>query len=234
LPAIIYPISAHVSGLRRHGAIMILATVLFAAIAYVNGAIDTRTGAILFGGIILYVAYIWFRSARGAKDEPVVDEVAEYAVGSSPAAKSIFYIIAGLIGLPLGANLLVTNASALAIDMGVREELIGLTIIAFGTSLPELATVIAAALRKRSDVAMGSVIGSNIFNLLAVGGAAGLIGTVEFGRASLEIDIPVMIAVAAFAALFIFLRRDIGRVTGLIMCAAYGAFIGLIAVNAGV
>jgi cation:H+ antiporter len=127
----------------------------------------------------------------------------------------------------------VTNGAALAGQLGVREELIGLTLIAVGTSLPELATVVAAAFHKKSDVAMGSVVGSNIFNLLAVGGVAGLAGGAEFGAASLRIDIPAMIGVALLASAFIFLRRDVGRVSGVGMVAAYVAFVVVIAVNAG-
>lgn len=233
LPALVYPISAHVDGLRRHGAAMIAATALFAAIAYGNGAIDTKTGVALFGGIILYVGYLWVRASRGAVHDPVIDEVAEFTIATRSGGKSLIYIVAGLVGLPLGAHLLVTNAAAFAAELGVRQEIIGLTIIAFGTSLPELATVIAAAIHRKADVALGNVIGSNIFNLLAVGGAAGLVGTAQFSRASLAVDIPIMIAAAVIAVVYIFFRRDIGRVSGLLMCAAYVVFLALVVMNAG-
>jgi cation:H+ antiporter len=233
LPALVYPISAHVDGLRRHAAAMIVATAAFAAIAYLNGAIDTKTGALLFAGIVLYVAYLWVRASRGHAHDPLIDEVAEFTAAARSGGKSAIYIVAGLVGLPLGAHLLVTNAAALAADLGVRDEIIGLTIIAIGTSLPELATVVAAAVHRKADVALGNVIGSNIFNIFAVGGAAGLVGTAPFSRASLDLDIPVMIAAAVVAALFVFLRRDIGRVTGLFMCAAYAGFLALIVINAG-
>ncbi|MEX0644781.1 MAG: calcium/sodium antiporter [Parvularculaceae bacterium] len=233
LPALIYPISAHVDGLARHGAIMVIATALFAGIAYLNGAIDAKTGAMLFGGIILYIAYMWVRTSRGATKDPLIDEVAEFAAGAGTGGRSLVYIVAGLVGLPLGAHLLVTNAAALAAEFGIRQEVIGLTIISIGTSLPELATVIAAAVHRKADVALGNVVGSNIFNILAVGGAAGLVGTAEFSEASLAIDIPVMAAAALIAAFYIFLRRDIGRLSGLLMCALYAGFIALIVISAG-
>lgn len=233
LPALIYPISAHVKGLRRHGVIMLAATAAFSVIAYRGGVLDHRAGAALFAGILFYVASLWTRARAGGGDEPVVPEVGEYAEAATSTGKTIFFLIAGLIGLPLGAQLLVSNSAALAAALGVREDVIGLTIIAFGTSLPELATVTAAAFHKKSDVAMGAVVGSNIFNILAVGGATGLAGVATFHPASLELDIPVMIGAGLIAAFFIFARRDIHRVSGLLMCLAYAGFIARLAMNPG-
>ncbi|GJL95884.1 MAG: sodium:calcium antiporter [Hyphococcus sp.] len=224
LPAIIYPITTHVEGLRRHVIVMLLATGAFAAAAYVNGSIDTMWGGALFAGIIAYVAYMWWRASHGGA-EPVIDEVDEYLENAGISAKTIAFLAVGLIGLPLGAHLLVTNGSSLAASLGVREELIGLTIIAFGTSLPELATVVAAAFHKKSDVAIGGIVGSNIFNLLAVGGAAGLTGTAVFDHASRSVDIPVMIVTMLLMSAYVLSRRDIGRLTGMFM---FGAYIGFI------
>ncbi len=233
LPALIYPVSTHVLGLRRHAVIMLLATVAFFGAAYGPGEIGTKIGAGLFAGILAYVGYMWVRAASGRANDPILDEVEEYQETASINAKTIGFLIAGLIGLPLGAQLLVTNGASLATDLGVREELIGLTIIAFGTSLPELATVFAAAIHKKSDVAIGGVVGSNIFNILAVGGAAGLSGTAVFDAASLRLDLPVMAIAAIILAGFVITRRDIGRLTGLLFTVAYIGFILLLAHNAG-
>ncbi|MBL4618926.1 MAG: calcium/sodium antiporter [Marinicaulis sp.] len=233
LPAIIYPISTHVIGLRRHIVFMLMATVAFALIAYTTGTIDTRIGGGLFLGIVLYVSYMWIRTRRGKSADPVLDEVEEYQEAAGLNTKTILFLVAGLIGLPLGAHLLVTNGASLAAGLGVRQELIGLTIIAFGTSLPELATVISAALHKKSDVAIGGVIGSNIFNILAVGGAAGLSGTVVFSADSLRVDIPVMIVATLVLSAFVLTRRDIGRFTGLLFFGAYVGFIIALTMLAG-
>lgn len=233
LPAIIYPMSAHVLGLRRHAVIMLAATAAFAGAAYTTGHIDTRIGGGLFVGIIVYVVYMWIRASSGKAVEPVLDEVEEYQEATGVNIKTILFLAAGLIGLPLGAHFLVSNGSSLASDLGVREEVIGLTIIAFGTSLPELATVVAAALHKKSDVAIGGIVGSNIFNILAVGGAAGLSGTATFDNASLRIDIPVMIVAAIILAVLVVTRRDIGRFTGLLFFGAYVGFIIALAALAG-
>lgn len=229
LPAIIYPVSTHVLGLRRHLVIMLMATVVFVLAAYTTGYIDTTLGAGLFVGIIAYVSYMWLRARGGGGNDPVIDEVEEYQDANSVSLKVIGFIAAGLIGLPLGAHLLVSNGAALAADLGVREEVIGLTIIAFGTSLPELATVAAAALHRKSDVAIGGIIGSNIFNILAVGGAAGLAGTAAFNPASLQNEIPVMVLSALALAFFVITRRDIGRLSGALMFLAYMAFIAVLA-----
>ena len=229
LPAVIYPVSTHVPGLRRHLIIMLIATAAFIGAAYGVGYIDTPIGAALFAGIVLYVSYMWLRARGGGGNDPVIDEVEEYQVANGVSLKVIAFLAAGLVGLPLGAHLLVSNGAALAADLGVREEVIGLTIVAFGTSLPELATVAAAALHRKSDVAIGGIIGSNIFNILAVGGAAGLAGTAAFNPASLQTDIPVMVLAALLLAYFVSTRRDIGRVAGGLMFVAYIGFIALLA-----
>ncbi|MEM8936219.1 MAG: calcium/sodium antiporter [Pseudomonadota bacterium] len=225
LPAIIYPITTHVPHLKRHAWVMLAATAALAATAYGPGMITAPIGAALFAGIVLYVLYSGLKARSGKDRDPVIDEIEEYADPKGVSLKTMAFIICGLIGLPLGAHLLVTNGASLAADLGVREQLIGLTIIAFGTSLPELATVAAASVHKKSDVAIGGIIGSNIFNILAVGGAAGLAGGAGFDAVSLQVDMPVMIAATLFLSAYIFLKRDIGRLTGLFM---FGAYIGFV------
>ena len=234
LPAIIYPVTTHVVGLRRHAVVMLIATAAFCAAAYTPpGHINTPIGTGLFCGIIAYVLYMWVRALGSPEREPVIDEVEEYIADDKISIKTLVYVLAGLIGLPLGAHLLVSNGSILAAGLGVREEIIGLTIIAFGTSLPELATVIAAAMHKKSDVAIGGIIGSNIFNIFAVGGAAGLAGTAVFDPDSLRFDIPVMIFAAIVLSAFVFTRRDISRFAGALMLLIYVGFIYVLAQTAG-
>lgn len=233
LPAMIYPVSAHVVGLRRHGVIMLLATGVFAAFAYLTGVIGQTAGLVLIAGIVFYIVFMWVGAVRGAIDDPVIGDAAEYAESAGLSAKTVLFLVAGLAGLPFGANLLVSHGGALATDLGVRHELVGLTIVAFGTSLPELATVMAAALHRKSDVAIGGIVGSNIFNIFAVGGAAGLAGTSYFTPTALYLDIPVMIAAALLICFAIFTKRDIGRLSGAAMMLAYIGFIVAVAVTAG-
>lgn len=235
VPALIYPIATNIAGLRRHAVIMLLATAAFAYFAYGPGAIDTAAGFILFGGIIAFIGYMALRALKSDGDDPLVDDVSEYTEGERPSAlKVIAFLVVGLVGLPIGAHLLVSNGSILAANLGMREEVIGLTIIAFGTSLPELATVVAAAFHKKSDVAIGNIIGSNIFNILAVGGATGLVGRAAFDAASLRFDLPIMIAAAIIAAAYVFTRRPIGWLGGALMSIAYIAFVIALGVQAGI
>ena len=188
----------------------------------------------LFAGIILYVLFLAYMARASRGHDPVIDEVSEYTQGEkSNVGATLLYVLAGLIGLPVGAHLLVDSGSALAAQLGVRPEFIGLTIVAFGTSLPELATVVAAAVHRKSDVAIGNVIGSNIFNIFAVGGAAGLTGVAQFSRPSLTLDIPFMIGAALLLAAYIFFRRDIGRISGLLFLIAYAGFIAMLALGTG-
>ena len=225
MPAIIYPMSTHIPGLRRHGVVMLAGSAIFAAFAYTRGMLDFQAGAILFTGIVCYITYMMVRALSGASSDPVLDEVEDYAEGNGISLTMLVYLAAGLIGLPLGAHLLVTNGSTLAAELGVRDTLIGLTIVAFGTSLPELATVAVAAFRKKSDVAIGNVIGSNIFNLLAVGGAAGLAGGAAFDAKALSLDLPAMLAVTGILSFYVFLKRDIGRPAGIVFFLTYIFFI---------
>lgn len=233
LPALIFPMSAKTAGLRQHVAALLIATLAFAGIAYLLREIDQATGAALFIGVIIYVAYMWRRATTGAADDPVIDEIEEYVDEKKPSANTLLYILAGVVGLPIGAGLLTTHGVALAEMTGARQESVGLGIVAFGASLPELATVLAAALRKKSDVAIGGAIGSNIFNILAVSGAAGMAGGFTFSGQSLAFDLPVMLGATALVAAFAWFRRDIGRGAGLLMVAAYLAFLFFLLLSSG-
>ncbi len=225
VPALIFPIAVKSPGLRLHAAALCAATAAFLAVAWFNGAIDRPTGAMLFAGILLYVALLWFRAARGDTDDPVIDSVDDYCDNKAINAQTLLFVLGGLVGLPLGANLLVENGVDLAERLAVRQAVIGLTIVAIGTSLPELATVAAAAIRKRTDVAMGSVVGSCIFNLLAVGGVAGLFGKAAFDQQAFTHELPALVAATALIAGYIFLKRNIGGLAGALMCAAYAAIL---------
>ena len=139
-----------------------------------------------------------------------------------------FFLVLGLVGLPLGASLLVDNASIIARAYGVSDTVIGLTLVAIGTSLPELATTVMAALRRQADVALGNVIGSNIFNLLGIIGIATLIGPIEVDPEFLRFDLWVMLGVSLLLFPFVYLGWDITRRWGVVLCAVYaGCYPGL-------
>ena len=135
------------------------------------------------------------------------------------------YLVAGLVGLPLGAQLLVTNATIIAQTYGVSDTVIGLTLVAVGTSLPELATTVMAALRRQADVALGNVIGSNLFNLLGIIGVATLVGPIPVDPQFLQFDFWVMLASALLLLPFVYFGRDITRLWGVILTALYAAYV---------
>ncbi len=226
LPAILYPIAMDMPGTRRHASFMILATMVFMYFAYIAGLIDHTAGVVMMGLIVAYVGYIgWHAMNVGSDREPILDDLDEYTEANGAVWKTPAFLLAGLIGLPLGAQLLVDNGSAIAAAMNVRPELIGLTIVAFGTSLPELATVVAAALKKHAEVAVGNIVGSNIFNLLFVGGTAGLAGTSTFTSTARHIDMPFMLICTLFLGLLIYTRTRISRPVGAVMFLAYVGYI---------
>ena len=135
------------------------------------------------------------------------------------------YLLLGLIGLPLGADLLVDNASIIARMYGVTDTVIGLTLVAIGTSLPELATTVMAALRRQADVALGNVIGSNMFNLLAIIGIATFVGPITVDPAFLRVDLWVMLGASLVLVPFVFFKKDITRTWGIILSAIYVVYL---------
>jgi len=131
----------------------------------------------------------------------------------------------GAIGLPLGADLLVTNASALAKSYGISDAVIGLTLVAIGTSLPELATTFIAVMRKKAEVVLGNLIGSNIFNLLAIIGITSLISSVPVDPNFIKFDFWVMLGASVLLAPFIFLNIQFNRLSGFLFVALYISYV---------
>ena len=140
----------------------------------------------------------------------------------------ITFLLLGLIGLPLGADILVDNASIIAERYGVSDSVIGLTLVAVGTSLPELATTVMAALRKQADVALGNVIGSNMFNLLAIIGVTTLVGSVPVDPEFLKFDLWVMLGASLALIPFVFFRLDIGRFWGIALTSTYVGYVTIV------
>ena len=131
----------------------------------------------------------------------------------------------GVIGLPLGADLLVTNASALAKSYGISDAIVGLTLVAIGTSLPELATTFIAVMRKKAEVVLGNLIGSNIFNLLAIIGITSLISSVPVDPNFIQFDFWVMLGASVLLAPFIFLNIQFNRLSGFLFVALYISYV---------
>lgn len=131
----------------------------------------------------------------------------------------------GIVGVAIGAELLVSNAEAITVQYGLRDELIGLTIIAIGTSLPELATVHASIRRNDPEMALGNIIGSNIFNILAVGGVVGLLGGASLSAAGKLIDLPVMLAATVLLVVLIWRRQQLSRAMSCLLLLLFAGYL---------
>ncbi len=206
---------------------MIAATILFIVLCFF-GPFTWVSGLILLAalaGMLTYAAVTAKHHRDEAKEDDDANEEIEGADPNLGWGKILFFLILGLIGLPLGASLLVDGAVNIARDFGIAETVIGLTLIAIGTSLPELATTVMAALRKQADVALGNVIGSNMFNLLGIMGVASLVGTIPVDASVLRFDLWVMLGASLILIPFVFLKRDITRPVGIVLSALYVAYI---------
>jgi len=230
IPAIISTIHAG-DGRTLHSYLtMLAATLLFLAVAFL-GPIHVPHALILLGGLTLI---LWdnYRSARAHRRELADEDEVEGADARMRGWQIGLFLILGLIGLPFGADILVDGAVGIAHTLGVSDTVIGMTLVAVGTSLPELATSVTAAVRRQGDVAMGNVIGSNVFNLLGIIGIAGLVGPLPIPRQMLHFDLWVMLAATLALAPFVLRRRDITRKWGFFLTATYIAFV-MILVSGG-
>lgn len=220
LPLLITTIRSSELDTRRGYVVMLLTTVLYIGLAF-TGPLTWWHGLILLAGLL---AMLWdnYRVSMAYRQSGVNDdEDVEGADDSMSWAKIIFLVIAGLIGLAVGARFLVDSAVNIATAWGVSDTIIGLTLVALGTSLPELVTSIIAAIRRQADVAMGNVIGSNIFNILSILGITSLVADIPIDPMILRFDNFFMLAVSLLLVPFVFMKRDMGRKTGITFVAIY-------------
>ena len=202
---------------------MILATVLFIILAFVGPFSWWHGGLMLAVLAAILLDQAW--TARRVSRVAVATEDLNGVDTSIPGWKITLYLLFGLVGLPLGAKVLVVNAEIIAREFGVPETAIGLTLIAVGTSLPELATTTVAAIRRQADVALGNVIGSNMFNLLAIIGIAALVGPIPVADEFLRFDLWVMLAASFLLIPFVFFGRNITRIWGAALTLLYMAYL---------
>lgn len=231
LSAAITPFTVSLQIIKLEIPLMITASAVFYLMA-IDGVIDTLDGIVLFAAILVYTFWA-IRKSRHEKHKNVENiYVEEYADSERKKASHSFFkhgmmVVIGIGCLVSAAQMLVKGGSDIAAVLGVSDLLIGLTIVALGTSLPELATSIVAGFKKKHDIAVGNIIGSNLFNLLAVAGLSGFLvpGGMEVSRQAVVIDIPVMVVVSA-ACLPIFLTgHKVSRWEGFLFLGFYGVYL---------
>lgn len=229
IPALITVLHTSAHDTRKSYLQMIGATLLFIALA-LRETFDWKSGIVLLVALS-YILFDQIRDALAHRKAGCTDEELEEPEGADPDMpwwKIGFFIVLGLIGLPLGADLLVDSATEIARMFNVSDEVIGLTLVAVGTSLPELATTVMAAIRRQADVALGNVIGSNMFNLLAIIGIASMIAPMPFDLPELTFDLGVMLVASLLLIPFVFLRRDLNKVWGVLLSALYVGYVILV------
>ena len=236
LSALIAPITVSAGALRRDGLVMLAVAALFAAVAALM-PLGRGVGLCFVAGLVFYVVSAWRQEkASGAAGHTAAFDKAEAAEQVDPAlrpeaaprgalAVPIGLALLGLVLVVLGGRWLVEGAVALATALGVDETVIGLTIVAVGTSTPELVTSIVAAVRRQSDVALGNVLGSNIYNLLGIGGVTGLLAPTTVPAQIVRFDNLVMVAVSAAAVVLARTGFRIGRREGAALLLGYVAYV---------
>ncbi|MGJ8564887.1 MAG: calcium/sodium antiporter [Alphaproteobacteria bacterium] len=230
-PALIMAIPTNMPGVARNAFVCVAATLIFITLAFISNPLQIWQGAILFGGILLYLGWMFTLAKSGAED-PILEEMTDIDEGKDGLPQSVlmsgFFIIVGLVGLVIGGQLIVNNAVEIATYYDISETVIGLTIVAIGTSLPEVATVLVAAYRGHSEVAIGNVLGSNVFNIFAVMGASALAGDVLIKPELYVFDMWVMLAAIVALLIFVMRRIPIGKMTGLVFLIGYVLYLGAV------
>lgn len=211
---------------RGDTVLMLVVSLVFVAVCLTAG-LDRSTGAILLAGLLV----VWgaaLREAVRAQRSARTRTPLQWMVGLPNRTWLILLFLgAGVAGLPMGAELVVHSAVDIAEQFGVSDTVIGLTIVAVGTSLPELATAMVAAFQGRPGVALGTIVGSNLVNILGIMGAAALLSPVAIPipTSFRFLDFPVMLGAALLITLYVWRGRPIGRTAGLLMLAAYSAYV---------
>lgn len=225
--ALLCPLTVHPDALRRDSFVMVGATVLFVVFAY-DGTLTRLIGAGLICALFVYLAFsLWSDSRQNSPSATLHREEAEEVsvVWPQQLWALIASVVLGLAALVVGSRFAVIGATAIAREAGISEEVIGLTLVAVGTSLPELATAIMAAKRGHADVCIGNVIGSNIFNLLGIAGAAALVTPLSFNMNVIQTDLWSLFAVTGIFVAFMMTGRRILRWEGFILLILYTIYI---------
>lgn len=225
LSALIKPVTVDRTDVRPDTVMMLISAFVLLALGFV-GAVVRWQGLLMVGVLAAYIVIQYRRemSAGTASDDWHTEEAEEFKTRLGlPGA---FAAIAGGLGaLVLGSDLLINGATGIAAQFGVPDAVVGLTVVALGTSLPELATSAIAALRGHSDVAVGNVVGSNLFNVFSILGITAIITPVSISAQMARFDIPLMVAVSIFAGIVLLARGHFGRFMGGSMFAGYIAYV---------
>ena len=218
LSALVYPIANWDRNVRRD-IVVALAVAIFTLFLVQFSVIGRLSGLVMMAALGAYLTYVF--NAERLMPSAITDDTDPHKQSKLSPQMAGAAVLAGLVLLFFGADWLVFGATNIARNLGISEAVIGLTIVAVGTSLPELATSVTAALRKQSDVALGNVVGSNIFNVLGILGLTAFVHPVGVGAGFAAFDVPIMLAATAILAGLLFMSKVIDRRMGALMVGAY-------------
>lgn len=224
ISGIFYPIMIRKSHVRFEYVLMLLVTVVFYALSF-DLTVSRMEGILLFIGFISFNAYLFRNLGKGIQQdekavEEEIEEVRDYAW---PASIALF--AGGIVGLYFGSELLVNNAVLISREFGVSERIIGVTIVALGTSLPELITSIIAALSKRTDLALGNILGSNIMNVLSIIGLTAIVKPISVASEFVQSDYLWMIGISLLLFPLMRTKMRISKIEGSVLLLAYIAYL---------
>ena len=224
--ALIRPIRVQMRLLVREVPIMIFASIAFYVFA-LDGELSRWDGLALLAGFVAYTLYL-LEGAR--RESPAIEvEYQKFVPAGGTVLSHLLLTAIGLGTLLAGAHLVVSGAATVARLLGISELAVGLTVVALGTSLPELATSVAASVQDEGDILVGNVIGSNVFNLLAVLSCATLMRPLGISRSVISVEAPVMLAVSILVLPFVWTTLRLTRLEGAVLVTAYFAFVILLA-----
>jgi cation:H+ antiporter len=232
IAAILCPIFVAGAAVKRDTWVMLAASLGLCGLALI-GVIPFVAGLVMFAALLVYIAWSYSLDRKaGAETAHHADEEQEGEAQLSPWRAGV-YALAGLVLLVGGAYILVEGAVSIARDLGISETVIGLTIVAVGTGLPELATALVAAYRKHSDVIIGNIIGSNIFNIGAILAVTAIISPIPIAEQIAHYDVWFMLGVSAFLAFYLLRGLTIGRLSGITMLLAYCSYTAWLYIETG-
>jgi len=226
--AVLAPIAVARSSFLRDGAVLVGATIVLLGLS-TFGSVGLFSGLVLVACLLGYTGYSYWseRRAAGPADIATGESAADAASPRGWFVSGILFVI-GLAGIVFGASLLVSSAITLSSALGISETVIGLTVVAVGTSLPELVTSLMAALKRQGDLAFGNIIGSNIFNILGILGVTGIVAEIDVPDQIFAFDIWVLLITTAALVLFAASHWRISRAEGAIFLLGYIVYTALL------
>lgn len=229
LAALVRPLTVHLQVIRFDMPLMLVASIVFVGMLWTGRVLERWEGVLLFAGVVLYTTHSVRAARRESNAQTDREALDTLGVPKKPVsiALSVSLVVGGLVLLVLGARILVDNAVTLARSLEVSEAVISLTVVAAGTSLPELATSVVAALRRETDIAIGNIVGSNIFNVLCIAGASGAVAPIAIDGIRMA-DLFWMVGVSALLLPLLRTGFRLARWEGATLLALYGVYLFLL------